>query len=272
LYLGSLYGLNKMTIDTHTHIWNSLHFSKQLKRYTPSYIFSQEKLEETMNKHKIKKAVLVQPSFLENDNSLILKTIALKPHKYRGVIVLDDFNHYKDLDCLLYTYNQQGVRGIRFNLLGKELPSFNTKKYKKLFSLLIKLNWHLEIHANEKDICTLFKDFKNYKLTIVLDHFARPKKEYYSQEFVSLLHSPLIFYIKLSANYRFNNYGIKHYLNTLLQSIGKEKLLWGSDCPFTRFENVWSYQKSLDLLMKNAPISDLKESLDNNAHELYFRS
>lgn len=258
-----------MKIDTHTHIWDSLDFSKEVKRYVPDYLFTQDDLEKIMKNHNVEKAVLVQPSFLGNDNSLLIKTIKQNPNKYRGVIVLNDFDTYSNLKNLLTTYNEIGIKGIRFNLIGEKLPNFSEKKYQELFSILIKLNWHLEIHANEDDICILFKNFKNYNLKIVLDHFARPAQKNYSSDFIKLLKSELLIYIKLSANYRFDNIKIDNHIKTLLLTINKDRLLWGSDCPFTKFEDVWRYQKSIDLLMKNKLTYNLKELFDNNAKELF---
>lgn len=258
-----------MIIDTHTHIWDNLNFPNMENRYIPDYLFTNNNLEDIMQKYNIQKAVLIQPSFLGNDNSLILKTIRGNKKKYRGVIVIDDFYNCQNLESLLTNYNNLGIKGIRFNLLEKELPNFKQKKYCMLFSLLVQLNWHLEIHANENDICTLLKDFNNNKLKIVFDHFARPQNEKYSKEFISLLNSNINIYIKLSGTYRFNNYPITPYVNTLLEILGKSKLLWGSDCPFTKFEDKWEYRKSLDLLMKNKLLCDYKETFDNNAKELY---
>ena len=258
-----------MEIDTHTHIWDILDFSKEVKRYTPNYLFTQYDLEKAMLEHNIKRAVLVQPSFLGNDNSLLTKTIRKNPNRYRGVIVLDDFYKYSNLTSVLNSFDTLGIKGIRFNLIDKELPNFKEEKYQKLFSTLCTLGWHLEVHANEDNICQLFRGFKNKNLTIVLDHFARPLSNKYSTEFISLLSLGFNFYIKLSANYRFNDFKIDNFINTLVSTIGKKKLLWGSDCPFTRFENIWNYPKSIDLVMKNSLTKDLPEALDKNAIELY---
>ncbi len=259
-----------MKIDTHTHIWDSLEFSNKVKkRYIPNYIFTQKNLETIMNRYNIEKAVLVQASFLGDNNSLLVKTLKKNPKRYRGVIVLDNFDTYSNLKSILINYNKIGVKGIRFNLIEKELPNFQENRFKELFSILTHLNWHLEIHANEDDICSLFKNFNNYNLKIVLDHFARPSKEKYSNEFISVLKKEFNLYIKVSANYRFNDYKIDNFISTLLVLLGKNRLLWGSDCPFTRFEHRWEYQNSLDLLMKNKLTYNLVETLDNNAKELF---
>lgn len=258
-----------MKIDTHTHIWDNLEFSNSVKRYIPNYLFTQDNLEKVMSNHAIEKAVLVQPSFLGNDNSLLLKTLKQGTDKFRAVIVLDDFNSYSNLKSLLNSYDKLGVKGIRFNFIGKELANFEQEKYQNLFSILTQLNWHLEIHANEDDICTLLKNFKNYNLKIVLDHFGRPLKEEYSKEFISLLKRQLNLYIKISANYRFNDFKIDNFINILFSLIGKDRLLWGSDCPFTKFENRWEYQNSIDLLMKNELTYNLDEILDKNAKKLF---
>lgn len=258
-----------MKIDTHTHIWDSLELTKEGQRYVPSYLFTKDNLENTMKEHKIEKAVLVQPSFLGNDNSLLIKTVTNDPNKYRGVIVLDDFDTYSNIESLFNRYNIIGIKGIRFNLIGKKLPNFKEKRYLELFSTLKRLNWHLEIHANEDDICTLFKDFKNNNLKVVLDHFARPLKENYNKEFISILNNKADFYIKLSGSYRFNNYKIDNYIKTLISTIGINKLLWGSDCPFTKFEENWKYQQSINLLKKNKLTCQFLEILDKNAQELF---
>lgn len=182
---------------------------------------------------------------------------------------MDNFDTFLNLKELLRQYDSLGVKGIRFNLMGKELPNFKEEKFQELFSIIISLDWHLEIHANENDICKLFEDYRDYDLKIVLDHFARPKGEHYSKEFLSILNSGMLFYIKLSGNYRFNNYFIYSYINSLFTALDEKRFLWGSDCPFTGFEDKLDYQTSIEFLTKNQLLYNLEDIFDNNAKELF---
>lgn len=267
--LGYQFGLNRMKIDTHTHIWDNKDYIKEVTRYKPSYSFSEKQLSDIFCKYDVKKAVLVQPSFLGDNNEKLLHVLRQYPTKYRGVIVLDNFSKINNIESLLESYACIGVRGIRLNLVGKELPYFEQETYINLFNVIIHLNWHIEIHADENQICKLLKKFKNYDLKIVLDHYARPEKSVYSNEFIDILKSNLNLHVKVSAPYRLKNRKVDNYVKTLLDTIGENNLLWGSDCPFTNHEESWDYKKSIDFINTNKLLCTIKSVFDENAQKMF---
>jgi predicted TIM-barrel fold metal-dependent hydrolase len=57
---------------------------------------------------------------------------------------------------------------------------------------------------------------------------------------------------------------------TLLQRVGPERLVWGSDWPFAAFEDAVTYQQTLDAFAFNVPDEAARREMDRTALRLYF--
>ena len=242
--------------DGHCHV-----FRKDLpmvpnRRYTPGYHALPETLCQQLSAHKLDGALLVQPSFLGTDNQYLLQTIAHLRNQtdlvFRGVVVLDP-------DCPptaseFESLNTQGVIGLRLNLY-KDPQQFDYGKWRALLNLAENLEWHIELHCESgrlpQVLPTLVKNHNN----IVIDHFGLVTSVNTCKGLAAILQQPPEkLWIKVSAPYRLkqhlhneNGTSFTESLESLYQIfsafVGTERLVWGSDWPFTQFEEEVSYSQ-----------------------------
>ncbi|MEH5857250.1 amidohydrolase family protein, partial [Escherichia coli] len=73
-------------------------------------------------------------------------------------------------------------------------------------------------------------------------------------------------WLKLSGAYRNGstetlNDNVAPLIPLLLQHFGPAHLLWGSDWPHTRYENVVNYQKTFELLTQQIPDKEMRNKI-----------
>jgi len=232
------YNFPAKSCDTHAHICGpeaSTHYDPD-RIYTPpdALLPAYEHMLETLG---VTRMVLVQPSVYGMDNSVMLKTMHATSLEVRGVAVLPGDIAEHDIDDL----HQQGVRGVRFNLVDVKKPSGGLPLTQiTSFAERIKpWRWHVEflIHVDDyPDFETLFKDFPT---DIVVGHFGyfRPETPLNNPGFQGMLR--LVesgkCWVKLTGPYRISTEELPYqdvdvFGKTLIKH-ASHRLLWGSDWP-----------------------------------------
>jgi len=241
------------SIDTHAHI-----FKKGLKtasnaRYVPEYDATVHDYLNLLDKNNISNAVLVQPSFLGIDNTYLLSGIKKYSKRLRGVAVIPpttSLNEMKDMA-------DQGIVGVRLNLISVSIPDFRQTPWPEFLSNLRELKWSVDIHREAKDISLIIKPLLDAGLNVVIDHFGRPDPKLGINDpgFKSILEfgESKRLWVKLSGAYRNGPSGrgdevASQAIPLLKQSVGIDRLLWGSDWPHTQYERASTYQSALDSL------------------------
>lgn len=256
-----------MKIDAHFHVFLASAINQVKSRYVLEYDASIDQWEKLANQASIDGGVIVQPSFLGVDNSFLLNTIRTSPDKLKGVAVLPPNLPRSALAEL----KEQGVIGVRLNLLKDESPSANIRMHWKLIELMNESDMHLEIHHDDGLLNRLLLEIPS-GTEIVVDHFGRPKED---AEFLNNAdgierHASLL-WVKLSAQYRTPHLNHGKVLDYWLDTIGPNKLLWGSDWPHTGFEAKQTYENQLSQLNKLVGDDSLmNQILISNPYKLYF--
>ncbi len=230
-------------IDGHAHV-----FSRDLKltsgrRYTPDYDAPLETYLEQLREQGLSHGVLVQPSFLGTDNQYLLDALQRAPAQLRGVAVVDTDISRAELKRM----DEQGIVGIRLNLMGKPLPDFTSHGWRRLLDDVATLGWHVELHRGVEDIPGLIQSLMPFGCKIVVDHFARPDARLgvddpAFQAFLECGGSGRV-WVKVSAIYRLggsveqNAEFARSALPLLIKSFGLNRLVWGSDWPHTQHES-----------------------------------
>lgn len=241
-------------IDAHAHV-----FSRDLsltaeRRYTPDYDATLDAYLQQLRDNGLSHGVLVQPSFLGTDNQYLLNALTRLPEQLRGVAVVDvDISRQA-----LRQMDEQGIVGIRLNLMGKPLPDFSDPAWKRLLNEVTALGWHVELHRGVEDIPGLIRGLMPFGCKIVVDHFGRPDAALGVDEpaFRALLEAGLSgrVWVKVSAIYRLGgnaeqNAGFaKAALPLLVKCFGPQRLVWGSDWPHTQHENEVDFGRVLKQL------------------------
>ena len=239
------------------------------RRYTPDYDATPATFAAIRMKSDVPRAVLVQPSFLGFDNSQLLQALAADPAHLRGVAVLSP----KTTDDDLSELHAGGVRGIRFNLKGAdpELPLRDDAT--DLARRVGRLGWHVEVYTESEYLPDILAHWADHDLTVVVDHMGCPANESRGSDpgFEALIDhagSRAVF-TKLSGPYR-QRCDADRIARALIERVPSNRLLWGSDWPWTQNEGRFTYPDTVQWLRdwtSGAP--DVIAELDKAAERLF---
>lgn len=261
-----LMGESQGRYDGHCHVFRTDLPMIPERRYTPAYDARPETLNALLNEHSLDGALLIQPSFLGSDNQYLLDTICkfkrLEPKRvFKGVAVLDPALRWKDED--LCQLSAQGVIGLRLNLY-RHAERFDYVKWQPLLLKAEKQGWHIEVHCEANMLPLILPPLVKNHSKIVIDHFGLVTSlEQCSGMKTILSLPPEKLWIKMSAPYRLKQHfstnneqphdEILRALYKVYSSfIGDDRLVWGSDWPFTQFEDDISYD---DMVRMNCHVA-----------------
>src|SRR5262249_31557455 len=144
-----------------------------------------------------------------------------------------------------------GVVGIRLNLQRLPIPNFAQGPWPKLLAHLRRLDWQVEIiRESSRDLPFMIEPLLDAGVTGVVDQFGRPDEQESVDDpgFQYLLSKGKSrrVWVKLAAGYRNWPNGDESGQGRacaalLLDAMGPERLLWGSDWPHTQNESKVTY-------------------------------
>lgn len=261
-------------VDTHAHIFDSNIPTVAGARYSPDYTASVKDYIHHLDSLGIEYGVLIQPSFLGEDNSQMLRAIAMYPQRLKGIAVVPADSALADLQVL----KAQGIVGARLNLFGLDVPNLTEPTWQQFLHHLEQLDWQLELHCPPAYLRQLMPALQDFKGPVVLDHFGRvdPKLGVEDNDYQFMLEQlDDRYWVKVSAYYRLGSDGLgqqqAHQAFGLLLEHGMaERMVWGSDWPHTQHENLVSYAQNFDFFEDLVQDATLKEAiLSDNALRLF---
>lgn len=256
-------------IDSHAHVFlRSLPMAPD-RRYTPGYDATLARYLAMLDENGIAGGVLVQPSFLGTDNSFLLDCLATEPERLRGVAVLDPAVG----DAELLAMDKAGIVGIRFNLIGRAVDELATASARTLMRRIGELGWHVEVQAKGPDLPVVFRHLAGFAGNVVIDHFGLPDPALGLRDpgFRALLGEGEAgrTYVKLSAGYRCGGLDVAPLAGALIAMLGPERLVWGSDWPWTQFESGRSYSAIAAQIAGWLPDREALAAIDLTATTLF---
>lgn len=242
-----------MKIDTHAHVFSRDCALAPDRRYDPDGEASVEQYMGLLDSHGIDYGVLVQPSFLGTDNGYLVSALARAAGRLRGIAVVDGRIGDGDLDALA----EAGVVGIRLNLIPPHRPiDLAEAPWRHLLRRIAKRGWIVEIQADCRDLGAVLEEVGNAGARAIVDHFGRvahtdsPVAE--ALRGVLAMAGEGLLWVKLSAPYRFPA-NARAIAEVLVAEAGPERLLWGSDWPWTQNADGMTYAKTLNWLEEWVP-------------------
>jgi predicted TIM-barrel fold metal-dependent hydrolase len=231
-----------MSIDTHIHLFTRALPRSVEPRHNPDYDATLESLQAVSAESGVRQFVVVQPSFLGYDNTYLLEQIRMHPAVVAGVAVLDPETTEKEISEL----RGAGIRGIRLNLLDKDLGQELNERKLGLVRRCAEQGLHIEVHDSGSRLPFILDKIGPLASTVVIDHFGRPdpaRGGVESREFEALLRAgeDRDWYVKISAPYRCPGIDVARAYRQFKQRWGMDKLLWGSDWPWTQHESLVDY-------------------------------
>ncbi|WP_151639153.1 amidohydrolase family protein [Noviherbaspirillum aerium] len=261
-----------MIIDTHAHIFSAAGPFMPGARYCPNYDAKIEDWLALWPPAGVTHGVLVQPSFLGTDNSLLLGALEQRPELLRGVIVIDSSVGKAQLQ----QWNRTGARGVRLNLIGiGDLSVFGGPQWSKIFRWMVELGWHLEVQCEGERLAALLSVLPDIPLALVIDHFGLPDPHAagYCPGILALFQETRRrkVFVKLSAPYRLRGVNPGKYAELYLKELGPEFLLWGTDWPWTNHESGRSYTECQGMLRTWIPSPDSEDMVLGGAPRALYR-
>ena len=265
------------TVDTHFHLFGpAAHYPYAGGRsYTPvdagldAYLAMAARLG-------ISRAVIVQPSPYGTDNRRLLDGLAQSPIPMRGVVVVDD----SASDSELAAMHQQGVRGIRINLVFSAGQGIATAI--DLAPRLRALGWHIQFLVDVSDWSGLRETVARLGVPAVFDHIGhvpaeRSVDDKGFKDLLSLLRDGLA-WVKLSGTYRMTQalvgppyLDVRPFFDAAIAS-NRNQVLWATDWPHSSIqvplpEDVDLASMALDWI---GPDATLRKSIFvDNSERLY---
>ncbi|QUN26425.1 amidohydrolase family protein [Cupriavidus sp. KK10] len=227
-------------VDTHFHVFDA-GVAAPSARYRPPYAADLKGWHVRLAELGELYGVVVQPSFLGTDNAALLAALQAMPGRLRGVAVVDP----EVTDQELATLHGAGVRGIRLNLYGDpDWQRIATAPWRGLFSRIAGLGWHVELHTSNGDgamvLAQLDAALGDAGAPVVLDHFGRPGPAGTADaifDVATAVRARRQVWVKISAPYRLASPQDWHGLaQRWREVVGDDRLLWGSDWPWTNHE------------------------------------
>lgn len=232
-------------VDTHAHVFDRTCRLVANRRYTPDYEAPVERYIAHLDNAGIQHGVLVQPSFLGTDNGYLVAALRRHPGRFAGIAVVEP----TVTDQALEELAQAGVRGIRYNLFGQDPGMVGRPEYRALTARARALGWLVELHTPGPTLPAVLDTLLDDTDRVVVHHFGRPETPDPAADAAAdpALARLMAFdrdgpvWVKLSAPYRLAGLDPTPMAAALLARLGPQRLLWGSDWPWTQFETVTSF-------------------------------
>ncbi len=273
-----------MIIDAHTHVWRATaDFENPSATIVSPYSDIPLKLlRNYMEEFAVDRAVLVQPIYPGEDNSLVADCAATEPDRYAAVCVVDP-NSQDAADKLAYWVSDRVCKGLRLRpVLPKEEAVFGDPSSYPLWQRASELRVAINVLARQHHIPRVEMLAERFpQVPIIIDHMAHP-------DVAAGIDAPA-FQAMLDLS-RFENVYVKptgycyysqqeypyadcaDFFRALYDRFGPQRLIWGSDFPHVLLK--CGYHRKLKLQERQysylAP-EELAQIMGGNAQRLYWR-
>ncbi|QJR11363.1 4-sulfomuconolactone hydrolase [Usitatibacter rugosus] len=254
--------------DTHAHVWHGPLRLIEGARHRPTHDAPVDAFIAHLDRHALGGGLLIQPSFLGTDNSLMLEAVRRYPHRLKAVAVVNPAIDAAALDALA----KDNVVGVRYNLIGLPLPDFASGPYPEFHRELARRRWHVELHRESGDLPRLLHTLVAQGVRIAVDHFGRC----YSPDDAGFRHLLGLgpsgnVWVKVSGAYRCGGDATGTALTQrLLDAFAPDRLLWGSDWPHTQHESLATYDSTYALFERSIPDAAVRKRILEEAPAALF--
>lgn len=255
-------------IDSHAHVFSASAPAVRGARYRPAYAATLAAWRSAWASAGITHGVVVQPSFFGTDNGEMRAAVASDPGHLRGVAVVEP-----DIDAkALAALHADGVRAIRLNLKAEnDYSAYASRDWGGLFERIHARGWHVEIHVDTGRLPEIAGAFADVPVALVFDHFGSPGDRTRDATFAALarLARSREVWGKLSGPYRLEGAQPRELAARWLDTVGPDRVVWGSDWPWTSHERDQDYARLRGALDEWVDARVARAALWDNAARLY---
>ena len=264
--------------DGHCHIFGPANrFAYSPKRtYTPVDA-PKEKLAALHRHLGLSRAILVQASCHDTDNSAMLDAIASSKGAWRGVAMVTKDVADKELERL----HAGGVRGVRFNFVAHLGGAPDLKAVESVVSRIKPLGWHLQVHLDAADIDSYRAFLEGLNVPFIVDHMGRVEAGHGLAQkpfrlMLELMENELA-WVKVSGPERVSSAGKPFhdaipFARALIEA-APGRVLWGTDFPHPNVKWMPNDGELVDLFAKICDDEGIRRRiLVDNPAKLYWAS
>jgi predicted TIM-barrel fold metal-dependent hydrolase len=273
-------------VDSHVHIFTRDMPLAPTAWTRPSYGFTAEDLLATLDEHGVRHAVVAGISLFGYYNDYMIAKLKQYP-RLRGTVNVPPTKELAELTAM----KDAGVVGVRLFLasqLAGEVADLRSAEYQRLLGHVRDLDWHVHFLADEDVFADALVVLRAAGVKVAIDHFANPEpgvgpdcaKVAAALRAVDAGNA----WLKISAGFRFaprspprtaDDYARAREAEAefdryILERVGPERLLWGSDCPFVGHEGAVSYRGTLDAFEAAIPDARTRRAISDAALDFYF--
>jgi len=257
------------TVDCHAHVYHRAMPLAGDAWHRPEGEALAESYVAALDANGIERGVLAAASIFGTSNEYMLESLAGHPRLRATAIVDPDIgpDALKALDA-------QGVVGIRlqWRYLDRH-PDLTSDAYRRLLRHVADLGWHIHLHDDAGRLADAIPMIEASGVPLVIDHFGRPALGLSDPGFEAILRAVDRgrTWVKLSAGFRVGPPDmVAELASALLAHAGAERLLWGSDWPFTAHEDRVTYRDTLRTFAALVPDKGIRDKIHRTARRLYF--
>jgi predicted TIM-barrel fold metal-dependent hydrolase len=266
------YVSDPILVDAHAHVWIRDMPMVPGSAYRFEYDFSVAQYLQRLDDHGINFGFLAAASPFGDYNDCTIDALRANRRRLRGSVIVDpDIDRY-----VLERMAADGVVGVRLPLHAMaDLPDLRSFAYRKLFRRVRDLDWHVHVYVDGPRLPGVIAALEESGVKFVVDHFGMPdpKLGLRCNGFQALIRSieKGRTWVKVSGGYRVGGDRAVEYGRELLRTVGPDRLMWASDCPFAGYENQFSYQHTIDAVRAWLPPGPARDLVfGRNALGLYF--
>ena len=243
-------------IDAHAHVFPPGAVLPPDRRSTPTEEAPLARYLSELDAAGMTHGVLTQPNFLGTDNSYLLSCLS-QSDRLRGVVVIDP----EIDDRILALMKTDGVVGMRLNVLRRTTDFVLEDSWQKLFARVARAGWHVELHAEARNLPPVLDALWLSGVAIVVNHFGRPDPHLGMRDpgiraLLDKVDSKRI-WVKFSGPYRCGG-DVSTYAAGYLRQLGAGRIVWGSDFPWGQHNGGMDYRISREWLDAWIPGPDLR--------------
>lgn len=249
----------------------------------PEYAFTAEDLLHILDQHGVHFALISGLSIIGFYNDYMIS--ALRTHRrLRGTaIVPPNIDRYT-----LGRMQADGIVGIRLQLARQDsLPDLRSDEYRLLLRRVRDLGWHVHVAIEGPHLRPVLDALLDSGVNIVIDHFGHPDPAAPLEcdglrTMIAAVDSGRV-WVKLSGGFRLPGTtawredpagDLESLAATvaaeLVEKVGTDRLLWGSDAPFVGYEKRITYADVLASFQRWLPDPVKRAEMDRTALKLYF--
>ena len=183
----------------------------------------------------IERGIMVQPNVHQWDSVSTLDAIAKGEGRLLGMVHANPNLTEKDHREL----HAGGVRGVRFNCIGRTGGSFDLKRFNHVISQVEALGWVVDFHLEPDFLEPHAELMRRLQLPLVIDHFANVHSQHGKDEAAFKLLFDLLgekhIWLKISGTDRLLSRGARYEdvvpMAQALIARAPDRIIWGTDWP-----------------------------------------